>query len=55
MNVRSVRLSDRQLAVRNAIEAYAKDHGGDCPSYRELADLVGLKSISGIAPSCHCA
>lgn len=40
-------LTQKQLEAYNAMKAY-KDRNGVIPSYEELADMIGIKSKSGV-------
>jgi hypothetical protein len=47
-------LTSRQLKFLNVIREYMKSHDGVAPSYRQMADAMGLKSTSGAFRLMEC-
>lgn len=41
-------LTKRQRDVLEFLKQYSKEHGGACPSYREIQNAVNLASKSGV-------
>ena len=46
-------LTQRMMHVLNAIEQHIADNNGASPSYRDLAQRLGSKSVSSVYKTCE--